>query len=1062
MPLLPSNWLLLLSQQTIFSPKYILSLDSCAYFLPIFFTHKSIPFTLSNFCILIRGTKDKQKKRRKGSGLDVYSVLGDSELGVKMNGIQGNKAQNMEKQFPGCLGRMVNLLDLSNGASGNRLLTDKLHGCSPSRSHSDVPRMLSSPFVDHIEDKMIVSKLRRSSSTKEASGTPVKTLIAQEMSKEVDSIHNPPNVVAKLMGLDTFPHKQSQSASERSHSKGYSRHSLSHSGILVGCWKQDHGFLDKRMHREGHQCEEKNEYKDVYEIWQQSQKNSVGESSPHKGRNNGSINEKRMTLVRQKFMEAKHLAPDEKGRQSKEFQDALEILSSNRDLFLKFLQEPNSMFSPPLNDMQPISPSPVTNRITVLRPSKAIDNEKFAGSGKKFDKQANKPTQISQATWDKNKSKCSPTLPNQRFEEYPAQPTRIVVLKPSPGKTHDIKAIVSPPTSSQTILQGEEFYDDPEEDQAQESIEAKEMALQMRRQKDETLLSSSFSNGYNVDDSSFKKSENEYPVGNLSDSENMSPSSRHSWDYINSFGSPYSYSSSRASCSPESFVCREAKKRLSERWAMMTSNGSFQEEKGTWRSSSTLGEMLALSDTKKSVRSGEEAAKKEHEARVSISCLTSNLNKEEGTADSPKSLLRSRSLPVSSTVDGAELSIEFSNSQAVRTEVSKELRKAKCTKLSLKEKVSSLFFSRNKKSNKEIFGVSQSKDEHQSPILATLGSPILLPGKIGDDDASTNNIVLEGRFYPGLHGPSGRTTCPDWTEMATQQGFVSCEASLSVANPAVPGNTSDNQDQPSPISVLEPSFEEDDKTVLEPSGIIRPNHKGAEVPLKYNLIDKSPPIESIARTLSWEDSCIKMARPYSLKHSSIYSSADEEEQDWLTFIQTLLSAAGLDGNMQLDSFFAEWHSNERSLDPASINKYANIDDKELLHEAKRRQRRSNRKLIFDCVNAALMEITGCGMDRSTKGMLCTGVHNRFVQETSPMLVEHLWAQMKEWFYSGGRCTFEDSGDNSSLMVERVVKKEVVGKVWSDNEKVELDNLGKELSAKLLTELVEDAVADLTS
>lgn len=45
-----------------------------------------------------------------------------------MNGIQGNKAQNMEKQFPGCLGRMVNLLDLSNGASGNRLLTDKLHG----------------------------------------------------------------------------------------------------------------------------------------------------------------------------------------------------------------------------------------------------------------------------------------------------------------------------------------------------------------------------------------------------------------------------------------------------------------------------------------------------------------------------------------------------------------------------------------------------------------------------------------------------------------------------------------------------------------------------------------------------------------------------------------------------------------------------------------------------------------------------------------------------------------------------------------------------------------------
>ena len=52
--------------------------------------------------------------------------------------------------------------------------------------------------------------------------------------------------------------------------------------------------------------------------------------------------EKKMALVRQKFMEAKRLSTDERLRQSKEFQDALEVLSSNKDLLLKILQEPNT------------------------------------------------------------------------------------------------------------------------------------------------------------------------------------------------------------------------------------------------------------------------------------------------------------------------------------------------------------------------------------------------------------------------------------------------------------------------------------------------------------------------------------------------------------------------------------------------------------------------------------------------------------------------------------------------------------------------------------------------
>lgn len=42
-----------------------------------------------------------------------------------MNGIKNHKAHNIEKPFPGCLGRVVNLFDLSAGMPENRLLTDK-------------------------------------------------------------------------------------------------------------------------------------------------------------------------------------------------------------------------------------------------------------------------------------------------------------------------------------------------------------------------------------------------------------------------------------------------------------------------------------------------------------------------------------------------------------------------------------------------------------------------------------------------------------------------------------------------------------------------------------------------------------------------------------------------------------------------------------------------------------------------------------------------------------------------------------------------------------------------
>ncbi|KAM2702399.1 hypothetical protein EV2_004118 [Malus domestica] len=698
-----------------------------------------------------------------------------------MNEMQIGKAHDADKAFPGCLGRMVNLFDLGNGVSGNKLLTDKPHrdGSSLSRSQSDVATMLGPPsFGDHVDDKPIVSELRRSSSNNKASGTPIKILLDREMSKEVESKKNPPNLVAKLMGLDALPLEKSDSASQRSHTNSYSQCTNNHSSMPLECWQQQDGFLDKGMLREFHQCSEQNDYKDVYEVWQQPQKAGYGRNkSPQKGRNNEKVNEKKMALVRQKFMEAKRLATDERLRQSKEFQDALDVLSSNRDLFLTFLQEPNSLFSQHLHELQSIPPqSTETKRITVLRPSKMVSSEKLSGIGHKSDEQTKKSAQAGQAAaWDKSHHGYCPTVVDQEVDGYPAPPTRIVVLRPSPGKANDIKAVISSPTSSPRILHGENFYEEHEDDEERESREvAKEITQKMRdnlmgHRRDEALISSVFSNGYTGDESSFYKSEHEYAAGNHSDSEVMSPSSRHSWDYINRFGSPFSSSSfSRMSCSPESSVCREAKKRLSERWAIMALNANPQDQRHAQRSSSTLGEMLALSEIKKPARSEDEIIQKEQEPRESVSCLPVDSIEEEGAVDSPRSLFRSQSLPVSSTVYGAGVNVQVSDPGAGKTDVPKELTKAKSMKSSLKGKVSSLFFSRNKKSNRGKSSESQS-------ALAEPPNSLVPPGIISDDASQcANDGGFEGCLSPALFGYLGKES-QHVTSMGQNQGTVPLE-----------------------------------------------------------------------------------------------------------------------------------------------------------------------------------------------------------------------------------------------------------------------------------------------
>ncbi|KAM3307072.1 putative protein isoform X1 [Capsicum chacoense] len=959
-----------------------------------------------------------------------------------MNGFENGKNCNLDKPFPGCLGRMVNLFDLNSGVAGNKLLTDKPHG-SLSRSQSDVVRMY--PSGDQIEEKMIVSDLKRNSSNGKSNGTPMKMLIAQEMSKEIDSCQNPPSVVAKLMGLDAFPTRGSVSAT-RSHFGGHSRCHTDSS--FSYCQHEDRSLMEE-MHQEFHQCPEQDEYKDVYEVWQQPTKiHCVRSKSPQKARHEETSIDKKVAFVRQKFIEAKCLSIDGNLRQSKEFQEALDVLSSNTDLFLKFLQEPNPMFSQQLQKLKSVPPPPETKRITVLRPTKMVDNIRFGESGNKNEKEVKRATQVVQGNGvDESHCAISPLAPSWNIDENPPQSTRIVVLKPNLSKTPNCRAASSPSSASPRASEAQMKYVNVEDNEVQDLGEVAMGITQKMREnlgghrRDETLLSSVSSNGYIGDESSFNKSENEYAAGNLSDSEFASPVFRHSWDYINRFVEPYSCSSlSRASYSPESSVSREAKKRLSERWAMVASNGSCPEQRHLRRRSSTLGEMLALSDTKNSGEMEQEISKEE--PGTSNSNLMNNSSSAEGIDESPRNLLRSKSVPVSSTEFGTLLNVNAQGPEAGKPNLPEETTKPRSTKLSLKN----LLFPRNKKPSKDSGSHLQSNNEVQSGVKSSHCAAKVDPGR---EFSSAD-----------LHKSSGKLASQ---YLFGEKGIISPEqVGLFVSKSFPLENQGESQDQPSPVSVLDTTFEEDEHPIS--SSRTKPDHhaggKLSVDPIRCNLIDKSPPIGSISRTLSWNDSCLDTASSVPLRPSFSTWQTEEEEKECFSFVQTLLTVAGLD-EVQSDAFLLMWHSRESPLDPSIREKYVDLNEKDILHVARRRQRRSTRKLVFDCVNAALMEIAGYGPDTCQRAMPHSGVGNNLPGGAKLILVDQVWTRMKEWFSSDVKCLFGDDEDGNSLVVDGMVRKEVVGKGWLQYLRLELDNVGTEIERELLEELVHESVIELT-
>ncbi|KAL9685763.1 hypothetical protein QQ045_023215 [Rhodiola kirilowii] len=874
-----------------------------------------------------------------------------------MSGMQKTRSP---KPQPGCIGRMVKLFDMDGSTAGNKLIMDKPH--NRGSSLPSCPVNLAAPSE---EDELILPQFRKTSGR-----TPMKMLLDNELSKEVEPKYTPPNLVARLMGLETLPQRQIATFYKRKEDYG---RTMMDSGEPLTPSPCEPGLSSKAMFCEVEQ------YTDQF----------VSETYRQQGIKEDNEDELDVAVFGNKHVQPRHLSSYENVDSAEESEGVLEIFKSNKDLFLQLLQQPNSLFTQHLQKMSTRPPCG-TKRITVLKPSKTADIDSFAI--KKTEKWVRKPSQISQTNvWNKTNTGGSPVSSNWKGDDDP-QPTRIVVLKPSLEKANHTKDEYTSPSLSPRTPRGVNcFMHGVQPDLQQSRDMAKEITNIIREslgslQMDDSFISSVLSSGYIGDESSPEKSENEYAAE--SDCEAMSPTSRHSWGYINQHAN-CSSAISHAPHARESSVGREAKKRLSKRWNAMGLNGNHHEQRhARSHSSNTLGDMLALSKIKKSIRSPDND---EEEPMPLTTCLSQNMKEDETSEYSPKNLVRSKSVPFSVIGNIDWINVGISHPEVGKATDDKELRKNN----SLKQLAASLFFTRNKKCDKEI---------------------------------STGGSIAE---VPSTH-----------------------EVGLSVKKPVMTGNFMESQDQPSPISVLESLFAEDDSRSADFSGILsteQPVMKTSGSKTSSQMIGKSPPIESIARTLCWKNPYADTAYACPLNLSLVCSGRDEE-QDWYILVHALLSTVGLKNN----AFVDWWDAPQMLLDPLLRDKYANAPT-HFMHEAKLRRWRSNRKLIFDSVDEALKEIGHLDLDANIKNR--TG----YPKAELPVLMDQVWAIMGQWISDKVRCVSTDDAEdiNCNLVVDRVARTEVAGKRWLDSGFMETNTVEIDVQEKLLDELLEETVLQLT-
>ncbi|KAL5067963.1 hypothetical protein RYX36_018850 [Vicia faba] len=862
---------------------------------------------------------------------------------------------------------------------------DQIH---KQRHHQDLSPLSpdSSSSGGRVGDKDSFSFKFGWKSSKQLIGTPIKKLLAEEMSPMTESKRRSPGVIARLMGLDGLP---SQHPGNKQH------RDLHKSAPLEKTRSRGTPNEDRSSRRSSRDQEE---FKDVFEVSEipkvESGRHSSSDLKVH-------VDEDEMSFIEQKFMDAKRLATYQDYQSSKEFHETLEVLDSNKDLLLKYLKQPDSLFKKHLNDLQG---TPFQSLSGHVEPPNAENYEH--GLNWRSDKEAQhvnynrfhqKHSDDYHNQFDKRRvMQNSPRSLKHRFKgsrEQSAVPTNIVVLKPNIGKLQNGTKIQSSPCSPHSFLSEHgnqvEFSDvrfrdtelyqkinlpDSARSFRHNSLESTEIAKEVTRQMKNSLTrgcmmsSSSRFKGCTRSDSSSSASGNESP------------------EEITTMGDPFDLSkrSRRSPRSTESSVSREAKKRLSERWKMAHKS---QEVQGSSRSS-TLADMLAFPGKKgtrfDSMASGggfHDKFARNGEPSGWVEPL--GISSKDGWRDaSIGSLSRSKSLPASSTVFGNART--FVCAEAIRNDrymglkdLKRERRRATMSLdhrhglnsrstisghkkswslLSSKQEINEFSPDLNAVQNNIMTNLEEDSPNLEVHSPETFGHRLRNTSVISDDvvDVANGNTVVpfepsSDKVLPGTSSCvliKGDSSVVEDNSMQEEISAGSTGEISILSEAPAPGFESPcckDADQPSPISVLDPSFTDDVSSCSECFGSVSADLQGLRMQLQLLKLESEEQVEGPMQISSDEDveAYVEM-----LEENALRRTEDSWESSYITDV---LSESAIT-KAQTHNILEVWHSLEC---PVSLSVFEELEDRYIDCTV---CSRSERRLLFDRINSGIVKI----------------------------------------------------------------------------------------------------------
>ncbi|CAN4121666.1 unnamed protein product [Withania somnifera] len=905
------------------------------------------------------------------------------------------------------------------------------------------------------------------SSSKRVTGTPIKKLLAEEMAKEGESKRRPPSIVARLMGLEGMPSPQHIGRQQRRYSD-----SCQHKTEQIDPRRQRQLFdeqLSKRSSME-HQ-----EFKDVYEDLEASHVANRRHSS--RWSEAGRFVTPDMALVQKKFMDAKRLSTDERFQNSKEFDDTLETLQSKKELLLKYLQEPDSLFVKHLQDLQIDTASSTCSHIAVLKPSNSVKYEGSAKSRKSgrgclrkhgINLQKERVDGLllqSQHRYSgHNSQKSSPVLSEGKEENI--LPTRIVVLKPNLGITQNDASI---PYHPDVRKHAQFSHASPggagsEEDKNSSknmgisrpmSNEASDTAKDTtRRMRDsfgpfdgrDAYFRGSGVKGYAGDESSCDV----YESDSTGESDITTFSSRKSSGRCN-------MKKSSSLGSSESSVGREAKKRLSERWKMT----QYYQDIEMAGKSSTLGEMLSLPDegTKRNYcdtlmhvekaidESGERKGTTEWDFPLGISSRDGW--KDVGINDS--SGYGSTSPPFCSKKHRTRAQQEvFSNKQYLISKETVNHRRSRSLDgmLNLRDE----FLSKDPRSSSKkklhscrVGSDSSSKGKLRQRIVMNLEEsvpekpPLASQAPSADgmsyinasDDAETESITLPSEYsvemlwkLPAECGSASPLNQEVSIQEAPPEPSPSSSATASVVleypapEPAPESSASSKDaDHPSPLSVLEVPFTEDASSGSECFERVSAELNGLRMQLKLLKMESEAYADVVVsddEVESFEDNC------------------SSRSQSWRTsYTLDVISDSGLKAS-DPDTFVTSCHSLECPLSPWIF------DNLEKKYTDEMTGPRYERRLLFDRINLGLLQILRKYVDPCPWVKPIEGINWRWQTYGMKSILHQLLGSQED----------AANTDTPANVVEDMHWLEL---------KEEMDLLGKEIEKLLIEDLIEEVV-----